>query len=26
MEFLVRSWTHAKHIAKAPEFTNLLME
>jgi hypothetical protein len=22
MEFLVGSWTHAKHIAKASEFTN----
>jgi hypothetical protein len=26
MEFLVGSWTHAMHIAKASEFTNLLME
>jgi hypothetical protein len=26
MEFLVVSWTHAMHIAKASEFTNLLME
>jgi hypothetical protein len=26
MEFLVGSWTHAMHTAKASEFTSLLME